>query len=304
MADKAEQEMKSAEQAYAAAAEVAPAKAKPAAETLAKEAAPAPTEVASQAVEPKPAAELKATLVKTAPKPAPAKKIAAKRKAPAKAKMNPKPKAATKPAVPAKTKAPAKAAIKSAKPKIVAPKPATVAPAAQPAKAVKPKSLPEMKPAFVKPIIELKDTIMAKTPDFTKSMTDAMSEVQTRAKAAYDKSTEMASEMNEFTKGNVEALMESGKILSEGVQDLGKTCADEAKAAFETMTADMKEIAAIKSPTELFQLQGKLMRRNFDSFVAFSSKSSEAMVKLANEAVAPLSSRMSLAADKVSKAAA
>lgn len=297
MADNAEQEAKSAEQAYAAAAEVAPAKAKPVVEAPVAKAPSPPAEV-------KPAAILDAALVKTAPKPAPAKKIATKCKVPAKAKVTPKPKATTKPAVAAKTKAPAKAAIKSAKPKIVAAKPAVVPPAAPTAKAVKTKSLPGMKPAFVKPIIELKDTIMAKTPDFTKSMTDAMSEVQTRAKAAYEKSTEVATEISDFTKGNVEALMESGKILSEGVQDIGKTCADEAKAAFETMTADMKEIAAIKSPTELFQLQGKLMRRNFDSFVAFSSKSSEAMVKLANEAVAPLSSRMSLAADKVSKAAA
>ena len=144
---------------------------------------------------------------------------------------------------------------------------------------------------------------MVKTPDFTKTFSDAMSEFQTRAKEAYEKSTEMAGEASEFAKGNVEALVESGKILSSGVQDIGKSCIDEAKSAFETLTADMKEMAAIKSPTELFQLQGKLMRRNFDSLVAFGSKSSEAMVKLANESMAPLSSRMSLAADKVSKAA-
>ena len=144
---------------------------------------------------------------------------------------------------------------------------------------------------------------MVKTPDFTKTFSDAMSEFQTRAKEAYEKSTEMAGEASEFAKGNVEAVVESGKILSSGVQDIGKSCIDEAKSAFETLTADMKEMAAIKSPTELFQLQGKLMRRNFDSLVAFGSKSSEAMVKLANESMAPLSSRMSLAADKVSKAA-
>ncbi len=86
-------------------------------------------------------------------------------------------------------------------------------------------------------------------------------------------------------------------------QDIGKTYVEEAKSAFETATADLKEIAAIKSPTELFQIQGKLARRNFDALVAFSSKSSEAFVKLANEGFAPLSGRVSLAADKISKAA-
>jgi len=98
-------------------------------------------------------------------------------------------------------------------------------------------------------------------------------------------------------------MVEAGKIYAAGMQDIGKTYADEAKSAFETLTADMKEIAAIKSPTELFQLQGKLMRRNFDSLAAFGSKSSETMVKLANDTMAPLASRVSLAADKVAKVA-
>lgn len=168
--------------------------------------------------------------------------------------------------------------------------------AAKPAKAA-PKSPPK------KPVTQVKEPIMAKTADFTKTVTDAVTEMQSRAKEAYDKSSELAGEASEFTKGNVEALVESSKIVSESLQEFGKSYVEEARSAFETLTADMKEMAAVKSPTELFQLQGKLMRRNFDMLVALSSKSSEAMVKLSNDAMAPLSSRMSLAADKISKAA-
>ena len=200
----------------------------------------------------------------------------------------------------AKTVAKPKPATKTA---VTKSKPAAAPLAAKPAKAITPKTLPATPPKALKPIIELKDIIMAKTPDFSKTVTDAVAEFQTKTKAAYDKSTELAGEATEFAKGNVEALVESGKIFSEGAQEIGKTYVEEAKSAFETAKADLKEIAAIKSPTELFQLQGKLARRNFDAFVAFSSKSSEAFVKLANESVAPLSSRMSLAADKISKAA-
>ncbi len=180
----------------------------------------------------------------------------------------------------------------------------TVADKATPKKSAPKKVVAKKKPAPApkKPTAKAKEPIMAKTPDFSKTVTDAMSEVQTRAKDAYEKSTEMVGEASEFTKGNVEALVESGKILSEGMQELGKTYAEEAKSAFETATTDMKEMAAVKSPTELFQLQGKLMRRNFDSLVAMSSKSSEAMIKLANDTMAPLSGRMTLAADKISKA--
>ena len=156
-------------------------------------------------------------------------------------------------------------------------------------------------------IAQLKDKIMASTPSteemhqVSDTIKQAVAEAQTRAKAAYEKGTEAMTEVTELAKGNVEALVESTKIIAAGMQDIGRTYAEEAKAAYEQITADMKELAAIKSPTELFQLQGKIMRRNFDSLVATSSKSTEAMMKLVNEAFAPLSSRMSAAADKMTK---
>jgi phasin family protein len=167
---------------------------------------------------------------------------------------------------------------------------------------------PKAKPAPAKAaptITELKEKIMAtaKTTDFTKPFTDAMSEMQTKAKAAYDKGTAMATEATEFAKGNAEALVESGKVYAAGVQDLSKSYVEEAKSAYETLTADVKEFAAVKSPAELFQLQGKLARRNFDAMVAYSSKNTDAVMKLMTETMAPISGRVSLAAEKISKAA-
>jgi phasin family protein len=161
---------------------------------------------------------------------------------------------------------------------------------------------------------DLKDTIMASAPKsndnvkqindtVNNTMTTAMSEIQTRAKAAYDKGTETAGEVTEFAKGNVEAVVESTKIFAAGVQDLGRSYVEEARTAYETMSADVKELAAIKSPTELFQLQGKIVRRNFDAMIATSSKNTEALMKLASEAFAPLSGRVNLAAEKISKVA-
>jgi phasin family protein len=215
----------------------------------------------------------------------PVKPVAGEEKAP------PAPQAKA-PAAPAKP-----AAAKPAPKKKVLPLKAKPA-ATKPAKAPKP-----IKSVQPKQISQAKEPTMAKQADFTQTVTDTVAEFQTRAKAAYDKGAELAGEATEFTKGNIEALVESSKILTENLQDFGKAYADEAKAAFETFTADLKELAAVKSPTELFQLQSRLARRNFDSMVAFGSKSSEAAVKLANETFAPLSSRVSLAAEKFSKAA-
>jgi len=158
-------------------------------------------------------------------------------------------------------------------------------------------------------IAQLKDKIMASNNDemnkaastATNTMTDAVSEIQNRSKAAYEKSTEAVTELSDFAKGNVEAMVESSKIVASGLQELGRAYSEEARTAYEQMSADMKELAAVKSPTELFQLQGKIMRRNFDALVSASSKNTEAMMKLASEAFQPLSGRMNAAADKASK---
>lgn len=169
------------------------------------------------------------------------------------------------------------------------------------------KAAPSSAAAGPTPVSQIKDTIMTKTKtaaaDFTAKLTEAASEAQDRAKAAFEKGSALFAEAGEFSKGNVEAIVESGKILASGLQDLGKGYVTEGKSAFETMTADAKELAAIKSPADFFKLQGEIMRRNFDAVVATGSKHSEALVKLANESIAPLSTRVSVAIEKVKQAA-
>ena len=153
----------------------------------------------------------------------------------------------------------------------------------------------------------LKDTIMTKTKTqtetITKTVKEAAADAQTRLKGAYDKGTEMTAEVTAFHKANIEALVASGKILASGMQDMGRTYVEDAKTVAETVTEDVKKMAAIKSPTELFQLQGEIARRNFDAAVAQTSKNAEMMTKLANDMFAPLSTRASQAAEKFSKAA-
>ena len=266
MAESTDKAADGAEKAYAAAA----AEAKPVAVEAAR-----PEPVAAPAQVKAPAAVTPKTVVaKAAPKKASIKKKAATKKVAA--KRIKKPAAKAKPAAGPKT-VPAKASLKT------------------PPVASKPKPT----------IIQLKEKIMAtaKTADFTKPFADAVGELQAKTKEAYEKGTAYAGEMTDFAKGNVEALVESGKVLSAGMQDVGKTYVGEAKAAYETLTADLKEMAAIKSPTELFQLQGKIARRNFDSALAFSSKTGDSILKLYADAFAPISGRVSLAAEKISKAA-
>ena len=143
----------------------------------------------------------------------------------------------------------------------------------------------------------------SKAADYTAQVKDGLADIQARAKTVYGKGSEVASDMGEFTKGNVEAVVESGKILAAGMQDMGKAYVADAKGVVEVVTADVKEVAAVRTPTDFVQLQSKIVSRNFDATVAAVSKNTEAWVKLSNEAFAPISSRVSVAMEKVRKAA-
>ena len=128
-------------------------------------------------------------------------------------------------------------------------------------------------------------------------------DVNDRAKSAFDKSGKFVSEIGDFNKGNVEALVESTRIAAKGIEALGQDTAEYGRKSFEGLTATLKRLSAIKSPTDFFKLQGDYMRTSFDAAVAQGSKNTEAMLKLAGDAVQPISSRFAVAVEKVKAAA-
>ena len=258
------------------------------------------SEVETTAAEPKAVAKIDAA--------------AEKAYAEASAKVVEAPKVAKAPVVKKLAAAKKPVAKKPAAKKVAAKKPAAKMVAAKivaapkkpaPVKKVAAKAKTPAAAAKTNPVIKLKDTIMAtaKNTDITATAKEVIADVQTRAKTAYAKSTVLANEATEFGKANVDAVVESGKIFFAGAQDIVKSDIETGKTVIETVTADAKKVAAIKSPTELFQLQGELARRNFDALVSFGSKRTEAWVKLYNDAFAPISNRVSVAAEKISKAA-
>jgi len=155
-------------------------------------------------------------------------------------------------------------------------------------------------PATIKKeVTKMNDTIK----DATAKGQAYFAEFSTKAKAAAEKGAKAFEEINEFGKGNVEALVESGKIAAKGFETLGQDYADYARKQFEGTTAALKGFAAVKSPTEFFKLQADFVRGQFDSFVAESSKNTEAMLKLAGDVAKPISNRVAIAAEKIKVAA-
>lgn len=143
----------------------------------------------------------------------------------------------------------------------------------------------------------------AKDTNITDTAKSMAADAQTRVKTAAAKAGEFAGEVNEFNKGNIEAVVESGKILFAGAQEMSRENIATGKTVLETVTGDVKKMAGVKSPTELVQLQGELARRNLDAAISFGSKSTESWLKIYNDAFAPISSRVSVAAERIKKAA-
>ncbi len=124
-----------------------------------------------------------------------------------------------------------------------------------------------------------------------------------RAKAQVEKNTKLVAEATEFAKGNVEALVESGKIAAKGLETLGQDAAEYSRKSFESATAALKSMSAVKSPADFFKLQSDFVRSSMDALVAESTKNTEAFMKLAGEAAQPVSSRFAVAVEKVKAAA-
>lgn len=128
-------------------------------------------------------------------------------------------------------------------------------------------------------------------------------DMNSRAKDAMDKSGKMFAELNSFNKGNVEAMVESGRLAVAGVQSMAQDGAAYVRQQFEQATAAARSMTSVKSPTELVKLQGDYVRQQFDAMVAETSRSTEAMLKLAGEVAQPISNRVAVAVERIKQAA-
>jgi phasin family protein len=216
----------------------------------------------------------------------------------------------TKTAKPAAPKAaPAKAAPVAAKIEAEKPSPVAAKPAPAKVEAAKPTPALVTKIVSVEPtpiaqgVTKMTDTVKATTEQVTEKATEFFADVRGKAAEAAEKGKKMAADAVEFNKANIEAMIEAGKIAAQGAQDMGKTNVEFAKSNFAEMQVAVKEITAVKSPTDFVKLQGDYARKGFDVAVAQASKNTEAMVKLVSDMFQPISNRIAVTTDYFKKAA-
>jgi phasin family protein len=124
------------------------------------------------------------------------------------------------------------------------------------------------------------------------------SDANDRSQELVKKSQKVAEELADLARANVEAIVEAGRVASEGARTIGQDVVATQRNSVEQAADAIRSLAEAKSPTEYLQLQSEFARASFDRAVAESSKFTESLVKLAGEAFQPLSNRATANAER------
>lgn len=121
---------------------------------------------------------------------------------------------------------------------------------------------------------------------------------QAKMKETMAKAMKTTEEMVAFGQGNFEAFMKAGQIFATGIQGLSKHIANSTQASVEETVAMSKAFAGIKSVKEAVDLQAGFARSMMEKAVSETSKLTDASMKLTEQAIAPITARMTLAVEK------
>ena len=141
-------------------------------------------------------------------------------------------------------------------------------------------------------VVETASAIEPTRPHLTPNLTQGMKTMM--------KSTE---DFVAFGQANLEAFVKSGQIWSAGVQELTKQIATSAKASFDESVSTFKAISTAKSVKEAMDLQSSFAKAALEKAMAESNKLTDASIKLTEQALAPITARVTVAVETFGKAA-
>ena len=146
------------------------------------------------------------------------------------------------------------------------------------------------------------DTTLASMKEGMDKASKGMETSQLKLKEGVEKAMKTAEEMISFSQGNIEAMMKSSQIYASGFQDIAKRFAASNKAALEESVSFTKSLMGVKSVKEAVDLQSDFARASIEKLVSETNQMTDASVRLAEEAVQPLTARMSMAVQTFGKA--
>jgi phasin family protein len=150
-----------------------------------------------------------------------------------------------------------------------------------------------------------KETIEAAVKAGTEAMGKSYEQAYAATKEQIEKANELAfksyDEFADFGKENFEAVVTSSNILAKGAEVIGKEVAAFTQASVEAGMATATKMFTVKTPQELFDLQGKWAKQSFDTLLSETTKLQDMSMKVATESTAPINARVNATVEKMSK---
>lgn len=145
---------------------------------------------------------------------------------------------------------------------------------------------------------ELKAAPDAKLAEVKKLVHDAAH----AAPAAVQRTTEgmfkAVEDVADFGRGNVEAMARATQLYVSGVQDLSRQSMALLQSLAEQAMENTRAIATAKSLKEAADLQASFARTAFERTAAEQARLQEAALRVAEQATAPITARMSAAFER------
>jgi phasin family protein len=110
--------------------------------------------------------------------------------------------------------------------------------------------------------------------------------------------TKTTAEITSFSQGNFEAIMKSGQVWVAGWQAMSKTMAASAQAHLDQSKSTWKALISVKSLKEAMDLRASLMDTSFQAAFAETGKLADQLMRLAEQTMAPITERITLAVEK------
>ena len=104
-----------------------------------------------------------------------------------------------------------------------------------------------------------------------------------------------------FGRGNLDALTHAAQVYVAGVQDLSRQAMAMVQTLSDQALDNVKALSAARSLKEAADLQASFARTGFEHVMGETTKLQQASLRLAEQTFAPLSARVQVAVEKMTK---
>jgi phasin family protein len=151
------------------------------------------------------------------------------------------------------------------------------------------------------------DQVAGKIEHATETTAEAvktgLKDVQAKVTDTLHRAAGMARGVVDVQRGALETVVKAGQIYGEGLQGMATHAAEVSRTQFDDTMAHLRALTSVKSVKEAVELQAAFARSTASRYLTETSTFVEDYLKVAGNALAPVTERAREAAEKVKKAA-